>query len=315
MLISWMETENDTYGAESTLVKIGNPCAGKLLEILNDEKSKRSMRRLSAKILAEIGEKGATRTLLTWLEYDESPEYQELKETAAVALGKLGYPTAIEPLIRMLNTPYRNPWHKKVIEILGKFDDDRVIKELMHHLSDYFLSGDAMAALKTLNWKPSNQQESAAYYAAANQWSECVKIGNAAVEPLIMAIKSWNPDLVKALGEIGDQRAVEPLVNAISGYTKLLGNPQIEKFFVAAIGALEKLDDERAVDVLIDSLNNCDGEIRILAAKALASFYHKSDISSEARNKIDAQRQIMATPRKVIHRDGEYSDRGIGVFL
>ena len=315
ILIFWLESGEYSHHAKSALVKIGKPCAGRLLEILNDEKNEHSMRLISASILSEIGEKDATKTLLTWLEYDESPEKTAFKETAVIALGKLGDPAAIEPLIKMLKTPYRNPGQKKIVEILGKYKDDRVIKELINLLSDYFLSGDASAALKTLHWKPANQQESAAYYAAAGQWSECVKIGNAAVEPLIKALRSWNPDLVKALGEIGDQRAVEPLVHAISGYTKLIGNPTIKEFFIAAIGVLVKLGDERSVDVLIDSLSNCDGEIRILAAKALATFYHKSEISPEAKNKIEAQRQTMAAPRKVIHRDGEHSDRGIGVFL
>jgi hypothetical protein len=83
----------------------------------------------------------------------------------------------------------------------------------------------------------------------------------------------------------------------------------------AAASALGKIGDERAVEPLVSSLQHLDGDLRVAAAKALVRFYHKSGISPKNKELIYQQREIMAQPRKRISTISEHSDKGIVVDL
>ena len=71
-------------------------------------------------------------------------------------------------------------------------------------------------------------------------------------------------DAAEALGEIGDKRAVEPLIDALrdADYTVQLH----------AAEALVKVGDKRAVEPLIVTLKVGDSSLRMLAAKALGEI-------------------------------------------
>lgn len=87
------------------------------------------------------------------------------------------------------------------------------------------------------------------------------------VEPLIKALKDTTEDegvrraAARALGSIGDRRAVDPLM-AVSE----TGPKSVR---IHAITALGYLDDERAVDTLLGLLSDRDFEVRIVAVRAL----------------------------------------------
>ena len=84
-----------------------------------------------------------------------------------------------------------------------------------------------------LGWKPVNQIERSIYLIALQEWDEVVKIGAPAVEPLIIVFRDKDSEAyfdhelrdkeadvrrkaAEALGKIGDKRAVEPLIAALT---------------------------------------------------------------------------------------------------
>ncbi|HUX78005.1 MAG TPA: HEAT repeat domain-containing protein, partial [Anaerolineae bacterium] len=86
-----------------------------------------------------------------------------------------------------------------------------------------------------------------------------------AVEPLITALKDSDMDVrraaVEALGQSGDARAVDPLITALKD-----GAVDVRQ---AAAGALGQSGDARAVDPLIAALKDSAGDVRQAASGAL----------------------------------------------
>lgn len=107
-------------------------------------------------------------------------------------------------------------------------------------------------------------------------WGEAsgalIEIGEPAVEPLILALKDVNPRVrwiaAAALGEIGDARAVEPLVNAITT------DPERDVRW-HAVDSLGKIGDVRAIGPLTQSLKDKDSFVREAARGALKKIKSK----------------------------------------
>lgn len=109
--------------------------------------------------------------------------------------------------------------HDAVVS-LGKINDVRVIEPLIKALDD-----------------PDSEVSEAATRAL-------VRLGTAAVEPLVFYLRSWRSGTdgaARALGEIGDKRAVEPLVKVLEAHEGRVGD---------VIRALGKIGDARAVESL-----------------------------------------------------------------
>jgi HEAT repeat protein len=101
--------------------------------------------------------------------------------------------------------------------------------------------------------------------ACINAKMALVRIGEAAVEPLIKSLKDKNEGVrrwaAETLGDIGDPRAVDPLVAAMNDEYHPLGK---------AAWALATLRDPRAVEALIKALGHKDLGVVWSAADALA---------------------------------------------
>ncbi len=159
------------------------------------------------------------------------------------------------------------------------------------------------------------------------QWGTLVEIGEPAVEPLIESLRkirissfrfvlttlgdigdrrgvetlinfSNRPDYnislsaIKSLGKIGDFRAVEPLIKALKIHNKYIRRE--------AATALGMIGDQQAVEPLIECLSDPDKYLRHIAAKALYNiddprsthaligymFKQKLFFGKERRNKI-----------------------------
>ena len=93
-----------------------------------------------------------------------------------------------------------------------------------------------------------------------------MKIGEPAVESLIPALKDVNPQVrwlaACDLGSIGDARAVEPLINAITT------DPNSDVRY-HAVSALGKIRDVSAVKSLTQALSHQDSSVQEAAKKAL----------------------------------------------
>ena len=111
------------------------------------------------------------------------------------------------------------------------------------------------------------------------------KIGDRrAVEPLIKALEDENEfvrfDAAKALGDIGDKRAVEPLIEMLKDKHRGVGSQASE--------ALGNIGDKRAVEPLRTIVSFKYGEIRESAREALEKLGHMTeDTSPENLRKVD----------------------------
>ena len=166
---------------------------------------------------------------------------------AAVALGQIADARAVDPLIAVLRRPAADPalrkaaaaaldqvgWAPERNELgaiywivkgechrcveIGAPAIGPLVAALAHERQE--LREAAAAALDALDWQPDDGGEGAAYWVARHEWNRCVEIGRPAVAPLIHALRKGSAnvrrDAAIALGDIGDERAVDPLVGGL----------------------------------------------------------------------------------------------------
>ena len=128
--------------------------------------------------LGTIRDQRTCKPLIYLLEQDENAE---VRWVAALALGNLGSPDAIGPLVKALKDP------------------------------DRYVRYGAAQALQALSWIPQNETEQAYYSIAFQDWNQVAQIGPGATGPLIEILRDNNAttraDIVEVLGEIGDVRS------------------------------------------------------------------------------------------------------------
>jgi len=279
-----------TKGNIDKCVAIGSPAVPPLIATL--EHGSDRMRCVAAAALGEIGDPRAVEPLVAAL----GDKY--VRENVVEALDKLGWQpglneldenaiwywlikdwkqcvnigsSAVEHLIAIVEKGMMSHdlWMcPQAVRALGEIGDPRAIEPLIAALSVRGFAGDVPNPKQTWYYRTFDDEWSFIWEAQV----ALSKIGAPAVEPLIVALKKskepWARErAARVLGEIGDTRAVEPLISAITG----------EKWIVrrAAIEALGKLGDVRAVEPLIAKLKDKDSNIRSYAAKALKKLGYK----------------------------------------
>lgn len=167
----------------------------------------------------------------------------EIRENAAITLGKLKDERAIKPLIKLLTD---KDWEVEsaatnaLVEI-GKPVVEPLIKVLQDENEDAFLQTKVIVVLAGIK-------------------------DERAIPPMIQALKEkpeLDADLGYNLGLMGEP-AVEPLIQALSDE-----NPKVR---VRAAEALGRIRDKRAVGPLTDALNDKDETARIFAKMGLESI-------------------------------------------
>lgn len=248
------EDENVQEFAEDALVKIGKPSVEPLIQVLgigggepvlnpfkfngNDMKVARFVQDYAQEVLVKIGEPAVEPLILVM---KDTNKY--VRRYAAEAIGQIGDKRGIEPLIDALR------------------DEDENVRT------------NASWALKTMKWKPEENESQAYYLLANNKWDKLVKLGKPAVKPLIEALNGkhgnvqW--DAAEALGKIGDKRCVESLIQALDNEDHVVRKKAAE--------ALELIGDERGIEPLIDLLCDENEDIKMKAAEALDSLGWKPD--------------------------------------
>jgi len=165
--------------AIKTLRKIGAPSVKPLIEEINNVNSK--TRHTAIFLLKEIGDPRAIRPLLS-LQYDSDKEIRSNAMEALISITSIYYEELIEEL-----------------------------KDSNHNHRDVTAN-----LLKKMQWTPKNDEEEAYYLIGLNNFEECIKIGNSAVIPLILALEGTGDytrkKAAEVLGMIGDKRAIRPLV-------------------------------------------------------------------------------------------------------
>lgn len=162
---------------------------------------------------------------------------RERREHVIAALGTLKVREAVEPIAlvladRTLGRRYIAAW------ALGEIGDPRGIPALISALDD--------------------EDDEVRKYATRS----LIKHNRAAVPPLIAYLETAPPrgegGAVRALGDIGDGRALEALLARVSGPSRL-----------DVLLALGKLKDPRAEAALIGGLSDANWQVRMNAAMAL----------------------------------------------
>ncbi len=226
--------------AADALGKIGDKRAVKpLIQSLYEDPDD-EVRWIAATSLGKIGDNSAVEPLIKSL----SDESWGVRRNASSALGEIGDKKAFDPLIKALND---NDWHvrKYAAIALGKLGDERAIKPLVNSLND----DDSDVRWKSL--------------------IALGTIGEPAVKPLLNAFKSddWHMRgrAAEVLGKIGDERAIKPLIHALSSRDKTQ-NKYVRGRIIEALG---RIGDERAVDPLIKALDDQYIYVRQKATEAL----------------------------------------------
>jgi HEAT repeat protein len=202
----------------------------------------------SARVLEQIRDKRAVEPLIEAL----SDNHGLVRKSAIEALGQIGDARAVEPLITGLNNE-DDEIRLSVVSALKQIGDERAIEPLITVLKDkdtdvrisaasalgQIGGGRAvMALIDALNDKNAKVRESVIYALGRIDDDAITEVSETAVERLITALKDPVSDIrtiiARALGQMGDDRAVEPLVEALQDESNAVRQ-------TAAI-ALEKLN-------------------------------------------------------------------------
>jgi len=191
--------------------------------------------------LGEIGDNQAVESLIKLLDSDE----KYISATAIHALEKIGDRRAVKPLIAMLKSP-SVLCRQAAASALGKLGNLQTIQPLVELLdddNDLYVWKEVADALDRLGWQPGADRIGMKFWIGKRQWKECIRIGVVAIEPLLEVInnhpenKEFFNGAANALGKIGDDRAVEPLIKLLDDYSCRW----------AAFTALAEIGDLRAV--------------------------------------------------------------------
>jgi HEAT repeat protein len=179
----------------------------------------------------------------------------ETRANAAVSLGRVGDPRAVEPLCEALKDEYVVV-RIKAVEALVKIGDPRAVYPLLKAIPEMNKEGKEMI------------------------FGAIASIGEPAVNPLIVALKDEDfgvrMDAGIALGMIGEP-AVEPLIGVLRGEDSegsedgyQVQEPEFIRWTAAY--TLGKIGDPRAVDSLIEALKDEDSGVRRTAARSLGEI-------------------------------------------
>lgn len=252
------EVEDDEVGSlvSMALAEIGSPAVDPLIPILSDP----SLCGRAAETLAAIGGAGVERCILA-LDSEDGVLCEALQDVL-VAIGD----PAVPSLIQALSSP-----------------NSRV-------------RSHAAEVLERLGWEPWSDTELAWYLIAREQWMELAMLGTPAVEPLIRTLRGDN-DRIRSeaawtLGEIGDQAAVGPLVDALAdgGVAQAaaealvaIGSPSIAPTIRIleegsggarenAVEVLGRIRAHEAVPTLVELVRSGDDRLQRKAIDALVSI-------------------------------------------
>ena len=221
------------------------------------------VRKEAAKALGEIKDNRAIDPLIRALKDNDS----DVRKEAAKALGEIKDEKAIGPLTLALGDSNEHV-RLRVAEALGKIGKTPV-ELLIQALKDINsrVRFGAAEALDKIGWQPKDDAERIQYLIAKHEWNELVTFGELAVEPLIRTLEYENrytvytrKEAAKALGQIKDKRAVEPLCRALKD--------EIVEVRKEAINALGRIG-EPGVESLCQALKDENYEVRKEAIKAL----------------------------------------------
>ena len=232
------------------------------------------VRRMAAKALLELKDPRSVDALIDALNDTDAEVQRQVKE----ALRDIGKP-AVVPLAAFLRDD--NPsLCMAVIKLLGEIGDNTAVGHLIGVLKHFRSSRLRCEAADALG-KIEDPRIVGSLIEALNDKSLCVreaatnsleKVGKPAVEPLIASLRDENYDVcfrsIVLLGEIGDSRAVEPLVGVLKHF-------ELWALRFEAARSLGMINDPSAVGPLTEALSDKDAYVREGAEGALKKITGK----------------------------------------
>jgi len=127
-------------------------------------------------------------------------------------------------------------------------------------------------ALEKIGWEPSDAGESAWAAVATKDWFVAAREGSAAIEPLIMILRTHNDnkeriEAARALEQMRDMRAVQPIVGSLGNkdWQVRSGVMALTSLLEANLDRLEE-NDLRAVAAIDDQIIGIRFEYRTLCS-------------------------------------------------
>ncbi|MSU57252.1 MAG: hypothetical protein EXS35_03560 [Pedosphaera sp.] len=199
----------------------------------------------------------------------------EVRRLATTALAKLEDDNKIEPLLTALRD--RDPEVvKTAITGLKRSIDPNVIAAIAPLVRnvDAGVRGHAGAALEAAGWKPTRREDEIWFAVSRNQFLRAAACGTAAI-PALESVLSSGPynfrvAAVEALGKIDDDRALRPLLSALK-------SPD-SSVCVAAIDVLTKRGEAQAIPGIISLLRHKEPAARVAATESLGRLGAKQAI-------------------------------------
>jgi HEAT repeat protein len=270
-------------------------------------------------------------------------EERGIRLAAIEALGTIGDARAVEPLIAALQD---DSWgvRSSAAAALGVIGDVRAVRPLSYLIRDGKKVVRKAAAEALAKIGPLADPESQGwYFVALERWDQAVLLGEAAVEPLIAALGNGEVEAARALGAIGDLRAIEPLVAVLKDRDHYLrkaaaksleqiglpSDPLTLAWHAVEVGDWDQVDQLGAatVEPLIFKLTEFqhigDGQTARNAARRLQALYRSGSLGDADKQNILAVKSVMAKPHmdhsEVFEEEDppltEHEDYGIGVEL
>lgn len=268
--------------------------------LLGDESF--SVRAAAAGSLGKIGKPACVDALIKGMKDKDDV----VRRSCAKALGDIGNPRAVDVLIHALDTEgiLINGYESGDLfvcsaagEALSHIDAPDLNKKLISLFRSKNVPGriEAVLLLVRRGWRPSTLEEWIDFDIAAGLFDVVSEKGTAAVEPLIATTKEenwiWKGGAAKALGVIGDERAVEPLIDVLNSTNW----PRSE-----AAKALMVFKDKRAIKPLIHALESDDWHIRADAASALGVYDEKETIEALNRAAQDSHPRVRDAAKEAL---------------
>ncbi len=279
--------------AAAALGQIGDPRAVEpLIAALKNFVTRNS----AAAALGQIGDPRAVEPLIAALtEFRSIADVVEMTVLIAAGLGEGGGANAVRAGVVFLMSGKSQGLAGPSSEV-----DPRAVEPLTIALTEKLGFHSVADALDRLGWTPDKGTTGAAYWMAKGKWDRCAEIGAPAVEVLIAILEKRGPReerdsfsswaAAAALGQIGDPRAVGPLIAALREPRNPNADANLE-FWCAggeALGivmrdglvmmrahaaeALGKIGDARAVEPLTAASRSGEDAVRQAAAEALSKI-------------------------------------------
>lgn len=223
-------------------------------------------------------------------------EYPDVRIFAAKELAKMKDPAIVDVLIDAISDEQEEV-RIEVVQTLGEIGDERAIKPLIGTLEDESLIVREKAA-RALGKVGKSEAEESLIAALQNNTSLSIvcagieslgQIGDArAVEPLIGLLTHKESQIrectAAALGKIRDKRSVVPLITAL--------NDEQERVRWYAADSLGKIGDLSSVDSLIKLLSDTSARVRESAVTALGQMGNQQSVESLIKALQDVDKRV-----------------------